>query len=146
MDLDQLHYEILRLKLRKAEVILEKNETIKCERYEKAADLREKERKINDDLALIQAKLMHYDASLMLSANSLTNKQKVHNLLIELNPFDRDFMASCMERTELRIAELKLQRQAHLSIKDNNSAESVILELNEQMKLRSEIHRHAQNQ
>lgn len=146
MDLDQLHYEILRLKLRKAEVILEKNEAIKCERYEKAADLREKERKINDDLALIQAKLMHYDASLMLSANNLTNKQKIHNLLIELNPFDRDFMASCMERTELRIAELKLQRQAHLSNKANNSAESVILELNEQMKLRSEIHRHVQNQ
>lgn len=139
MDLDQLIYDILRLKLRKAEVVLEKNEAIKCERYEKAADLRERERKIIDDLALVQAKLMHYNATLLLDSKNFIKKQKIHDLLIELNPVDHRFLANCLESIELKISELKLQRQVHLSNKDAESAESVILELNEQMKLQGTI-------
>ena len=139
MDLDQLHYDILRLKLRKAEVVLEKNEVIKCEHYEKAADLREIERKIIDDLRRVQAKLMHYNASLLLDSKNFTTKQKIHDLLIELNPVDHRFLTNCLESIELNISELKLQRQVHLSKKDADSAESVILELNEQMKLQGAI-------
>lgn len=139
MDLDQLYYDILRLKLRKAEVVLEKNEAIKCERYEKAADLREIERNIIDDLARLQAKLMHYNASLLLDSKNFMKKQKIHDLLIELNPVDHDFLINCLESIELNVSELKLQRQAHLSNKDADSAESVILALNEQLKLQGAI-------
>ena len=135
MDLDQLHYDILRLKLRKAELVLEKNEAIKCERYEKAADLREIERKIIDDLSIIQSKLMHYNTSLLLDSTNFMKKQKIHDLLVVLNPVDHEFLANCMERNEMRIAELKHQRHAHLSNKDAQGAESIILELNEQVKL-----------
>ncbi|MEN9399087.1 MAG: hypothetical protein RL632_188 [Bacteroidota bacterium] len=139
MDLDQLHYDILRLKLRRAEVVLEKNDAIKCERYEKAADLRETERKIIDDLAQVQAKLMHYTTSLLLDSTNFMKKQRIHDLLIELNPVDPNFLGSCLDRIELNISELKLQRQAHLSNKDAESAESVILTLNEQLKLQGAI-------
>lgn len=139
MDLDQLHYDILRLKLRRAEVVLEKNDAIKCERYEKAADLRETERKIIDDLAQVQAKLMHYNTSLLLDSTNFMKKQKIHDLLIELNPVDPNFLVRCLDSIELNISELKLQRQAYLSSKDAENAESVILALNEQLKLQGAI-------
>jgi hypothetical protein len=139
MDLDQLHYDILRLKLRRAEVVLEKNDAIKCERYEKAADLRETERKIIDDLAQVQAKLMHYNTSLLLDSTNFMKKQRIHDLLIELNPVDPNFLVRCLDSIELNISELKLQRQAHLSSKDAENAESVILALNEQLKLQGAI-------
>ncbi len=139
MNLDQIHYDILRLKLKKAEIVLEKVEIIKCQHYEKAADIRDKERKIIDDLAIVKAKLMHYDSTIALNRDTFRLKQAIRNLLIEFNSVDRAFAVDSLFQTEQRISELKKERQVHLSAKDNDSAGPIIIALNEQLKLRSEI-------
>ena len=139
MNLDQIHYDILRLKLKKAEIVLEKIEVIKCQQYEKAADIRDKERKIMDDLAIIQAKLLHFDGSLALNRDTFRLKQAIWNLMNEFHSVDQTFATESLIQTELRISELKKERQAHLSAQDKDLAEPIIIELNEQLKLRSEI-------
>ena len=139
MNLDQIHYDILRLKLKKAEIVLEKTEVIRCQHYEKAADIRDKERKIIDDLAIVQAKLMHYDSSIALNRDTFRLKQAIQNVLIEFNSGDQAFAIDSLSQTELRISELKKERQVHLSAKDTDSAGPAIIALNEQLKLRSEI-------
>ncbi len=144
MNLDQMHYDILRLKLKKAEIVLEKNEVIKCQQYEKAADIRDKERKIMDDLAIIQAKLMHYDNSLALNGVNFRFKQAIRNLMTEFHSVDQSFARESLNQTELRISELKKERQVHLSAQDKELAEPLIIELNEQFKLRSAIQNYLQ--
>ena len=139
MNLDQIHYDILRLKLKKAEIVLEKVEVIKCQQYEKAADIRYKERKIIDDLAIIQAKLTHYDNSLAFNEVNFRIKQAIRNLMIEFQSVDQSFARESLNQTELRISELKKERQEHLSAQDKELAEPLIIELNEQFKLRSVI-------
>jgi hypothetical protein len=144
MNLDQMHYNILRLKLKKAEIVLEKNEVIKCQQYEKAADIRDKERNIMNDLAIIQAKLMHYDNSLALNEVNFRIKQAIRNLMIEFQSVDQSFARESLNQTELRISELKKERQVHLSAQDKELAEPLIIELNEQFKLRSVIQNYLQ--
>ena len=139
MNLDQIHYDILRLKLKKAEIVLEKIEVIKCQHYEKAAYIRDEERKIIDDLAIVQAKLMHYDSSIALNRDTFRLKQAIRNLLIEFNSEDQAFAVDSLSQTELRISELKKERQVHISAEDTDSAGPAIIALNEQLKLRSEI-------
>ncbi len=139
MNLDQIHYDILRLKLKKAEIVLEKVEVIKCQQYEKAADIRDKERKIIDDLAIVQAKLLHYDNSLALNEVNFRIKQAIRNLMIEFQSVDQSFARESLNQTELRISELKKERQVHLTAQDKELAEPLIIALNEQLKLRSVI-------
>ncbi len=139
MNLDQIHYDILRLKLKKAEIVLEKVEVIKCQQYEKAADIRDKERKIIDDLAILQAKLLHYDNSLALNEVNFRIKQAIRNLMIEFQSVDQSFARESLNQTELRISELKKERQVHLTAQDKELAEPLIIALNEQLKLRSVI-------
>jgi hypothetical protein len=139
-----MHYNILRLKLKKAEIVLEKNEVIKCQQYEKAADIRDKERNIMNDLAIIQAKLMHYDNSLALNEVNFRIKQAIRNLMIEFQSVDQSFARESLNQTELRISELKKERQVHLSAQDKELAEPLIIELNEQFKLRSVIQNYLQ--
>jgi len=142
MNLEQTHYDILRLKLRKAEIIFEKIDAVKSQYYEKAADIRDKERKIIDDLAIIQAKLMHYDASLELNQENFRTKLDIRNLLIELNPVDHEFAQKSLEDTEKAIAELRQERQTLLSDKNHEAAEPIIIALNEKLKLRNKIQDH----
>ena len=144
MNLDQIHYDILRLKLKKAEIVLEKVEVIKCQQYEKAADIRDKERKIIDDLAIVQGKLLHYDNSLALNEVNFRIKQAIRNLMIEFQSVDQSFARESLNQTELRISELKKERQEHLSAQDKELAEPLIIELNEQFKLRSVIQNYLQ--
>lgn len=139
MNLEQIHYDILRLKLKRAEIVFEKIEAIKSQHYEKAADIRDKERKVIEDMANIQLRLMHYDSSLELNKDNFKSKLFIRNLLIEIKPEDHHFAENCLKQTEDRIAELRLQRQSLLSDKNHEAAEPIIIELNEQLKLRNEI-------
>lgn len=144
MNLEQIHYDILRLKLRRAEIVFEKIEAIKSQHYEKAADIRDKERKVIEDMANIQLRLMHYDSSLELNKDNFKSKLFIRNLLLEIKPEDHGFAMNCLKQTEDRIAELRLQRQNFLSDKNHEAAEPVIIELNEQLKLRNEIQHYLQ--
>jgi len=139
MNLEQIHYDILRLKLRKAEIVFEKIDAVRSQHYEKAADIRDKERKIIDELAIVQAKLMHHDASLELNQGNFRTKLDIRNLLIELNPVDHDFALKCLEDTEHVIAALRQDRQTLLSDKNHEAAEPIIIAINEKLKLRNKI-------
>jgi hypothetical protein len=139
MNLEQLHCDILQLKLQRAEIIVRKNQLIKMQLYEAVANERDSERLILKDLEKIREDLEHYDSSLDLNGLNLRRKQEIRNLLIEIQPVDHSFTTDSLTQIEKEIFELKQKRNTCLSNKDQESAEPLIIKLNELMKLRKEI-------
>lgn len=139
MNLDQIHYDILHLKLQRAEIIIRKKHLIKYQRYEAVAEERDSERLILKDLEMIENQLKDFDASIELNGENLRKKQEIRNLLIEINPIDHSFALDSLNLIEKQIFDLKQRRNALLSNQDLTSAEPLIFELNALISLRREI-------
>jgi hypothetical protein len=74
--------EILELKLSLTSILLEKKESIRCQQYENAADLREREKKVLQDLQMKIQELTDLQKNLIEQNNS--SEELYHlNLLIE---------------------------------------------------------------
>ena len=147
MNLEQLHCDILQLKLQRAEIIVRKKQLVKMQLYEAVATERDHERFILKDLAKIKEELEHFDSSLDLNGSNLRKKQEIRNLLIEITPIDYAFTTESLALIEKQIFDLKQERNVCLSKKDQDSAEPIIDKLNALMMLREEIQRFiAQNE
>lgn len=141
MNLEQLHCDILQLKLQRAEIIVRKKQLAKMQLYEALANERESERFILKDLAKIKEELEHYDSSLELKGSNLRLKQEIRNLLIEITPIDHAFATESLALIEKQIFDLKQERNACLSTQDQESAEPIIVKINALMMIRHEIQR-----
>ena len=74
--------QILELKLSLTSILLEKKESIRCQQYENAADLREREKKVLQDLQMKIQELTDLQKNLIEQNNS--SEELYHlNLLIE---------------------------------------------------------------
>jgi hypothetical protein len=139
MNLDQIHCDILQLKLQRAEIIIRKKHLIKFQQYEAVANERDSERLILKDLEMIEAQLRQLDTSMELNGDNLKKKQEIRNLLIEINPFDHTFAIDSLNQIEKQILDLKQARNVFLANQDQTSAEPLIFELNSLISLRREI-------
>ena len=139
MNLDQIHCDILQLKLQRAEIIIRKKHLIKFQQYEAVANERDSERLILKDLEMIEAQLRQLDTSMELNGDNLKKKQEIRNLLIEINPFDHAFAIDSLNQIEKQILDLKQARNVFLANQDQTSAEPLIFELNSLITLRREI-------
>ena len=135
-DFDASFKEICQLKLHLAEIRIDKMKLVHEQRYELAADFREKELEVIRKLRLIHAQLNELNELTELKKETFHQKNNLRKLMNELT-FLFDNYEECLKlKTETRIKELKeIQIEIIKSGIDEDKRSVVLSELFEKREL-----------
>lgn len=126
LELNELHHDVLLVKVELVKIEAEKSNLIKMSQYEKAADAREKQKNAYARLLELKTELENHFDKLEDQLSNYDEKLKIKNVLLEFKTIDIDYKLEVCNQLYDQYNELKAT--CEILRKENKFKEATILQ------------------
>ncbi len=126
LELNELHHDVLLVKVELVKIEAEKSNLIKMSQYEKAADAREKQKNAYARLLELKTELENHFDKLEDQLSNYDEKLKIKNVLLEFKTSDIDYKLEVCNQLYDQYNELKAT--CEILRKENKFKEATILQ------------------
>ena len=126
LELNELHHDVLLVKVELVKIEAEKSNLIKMSQYEKAADAREKQKNAYARLLELKTELENHFDKLEDQLSNYDEKLKIKNVLLEFKKIDIDYKLEVCNQLYDQYNELKAT--CEILRKENKFKEATILQ------------------